>query len=142
MPGYGKRQAKESLNHTFGKTPDTTPVGVIYVAMNTGDPGEDGQTANEASGGSYARVLTAASDWNAATDATPSVTSNANAVAFATATADWSAGADMTNFSLWKSLSGTTEADYIGTGTLEQDRAVLDEDDPEFGAGTLKMTMS
>lgn len=141
MGGYGKRHAKESLNHTFGKTPDTTPAGVLYVSLHTGDPGEDGQTANEASGGSYARKVTSAASWNAATDADPSVTDNASAITFVTATADWSSASDMTHYGLWSTLSGTGEADYVGSGVLDVARPVLDGDTPEFAAGTLKMTM-
>jgi len=141
MSGYGRRQASETLNHLFGKTPDTTPAGVLYVSLHTGDPGEDGQTANEATGSGYARVLTAATDWNAATLADPSVADNANPIAFPAATGDWSAGADMTHFGLWNHLTLGAEANFIGSGSLTVAKPVLNGDTASFAAGAFQFTL-
>lgn len=141
MVGYGKRQAKEALNHLFGKTPDTTPAGIIFVSLHTADPGEDGQTANEATGTGYARVATAAADWNAATDADPSVTDNANIIAFAQAGGDWSGGANFTHFGLWATLAGAGEADFVGAGTLNTAKPVLNGDTASFPVGDLDFTL-
>jgi hypothetical protein len=138
--GYGRRHIQALNNYTFGKSPDGTPAGVIYVALFEGDPGDDGQSGVEANGTGYARVLTAATDWNVATLATPSETDNANAVAFAAAGGDWNAGADMTHFALFSTLAGTTEADYVGRGLLTTPQPVLNGQIPNFPAGALRMT--
>ena len=137
--GYGRELNRQHQNDLFGKTPGFTPPTNIYVSLHTGSPGDDGQTANEASGGSYARKITAAADWNPATLASPSVLDNLNAVTFVTATANWSAGVNMTHFGLWRSLAGTTEADFLGWALLGTAKPVLNGDTPEFAAGDLNM---
>jgi hypothetical protein len=117
----GKRVCKEVLNHLLGKTPDTTPAGVVYLSLHTAHPGEDGQTSNEATGTSYARVSRAATDWNAATNADPSVATNATSAAFpasGTAGGDWSSGTAFTHVGIWAHPTLTTEANYIGAAAL------------------------
>lgn len=140
--GLGKRVHKELLNHLFGKTPDTTPAGVLWVALFEGDPGDDGQSGTEGNGTGYARVATVAADWNAATDATPSVTDNANPVVFPEAGADWNGGANFTHFALFKHVTNTGEADYIGRGELTTAKPVLEGIVAEFAAGALRMRMT
>lgn len=141
MSGLGKRQAGEAHNWIFGKTPATTPAGIIYVDLHEDDPGEDGQSGTPASGGGHARVATAPADWNVATDADPAVTDNANTVTFPAATGNWNGGANFTHFTLWNSPTGDTEADYIGSGELGTAKPVLSADIPEFAAGDLSMAI-
>lgn len=138
--GLGQRVIRELQNHLFGKTPDTTPGGALYVAFWVGDPGVDGQSGAEATGLGYARKLTAAADWNVATLADPSLTDNANQVLFAVATGDWSTGTSFTHFALWTSLAGATEADYVGRGLLTTAQPVLNGQTPNFPPGALRMT--
>jgi hypothetical protein len=137
----GKRVDKELLNHLFGKTPDTTPAGVLYISLHTGDPGNDGQTANEATGSAYARVTTAATDWNAATNAEPSVTTNANAITFPTATGNWSSGTNFTYIGIWKHLTNTGEADFIGRAALTVAKPVMNGDTLSIAAGSLSISL-
>ncbi len=138
--GLGKRVIKEAQNHIFGKAPDTTPAGILWVAMFVGDPGDDGQSGAEASGGSYARVSVVAADFNAATDATPSVTDNANPVVFPAPSADWSAAASQTHFALFDHATNTGEANYVGRGLLTLAAPVLNgQPAPTFPAGALRM---
>lgn len=143
----GNRQSAESLNHILGKTPDTTPAGIVYISLHTASPGDDGQTSNEATGTGYARITTAATDWDAATTANPAVTQNANELAFALAGGDWSAGADFTHFAVWSSLAGTLEADFIADAEITilgvpAPRAVLSGDEVKFAVGALEWSMT
>jgi len=137
--GWGKRVQKEMQNNQMGKTPDTTPAGIVWISLHTADPSDDGQTANEATGVGYARVSMVAADWNAATDAQPTVTDNLNAATFPTAGGDWSSAANMTHFGIWNDATGTAEADYVGRGLLTTAAPVLNGQTPNFPAGALRM---
>ena len=130
------------INWAAGKVPADTDAGVWFVSLHTGDPGDDGQTANEAVGVGYARVAVVAADFTPATDATPSVLANANPITFPLAGGDWSGAADMTHFGLWNHVSGSTEAQYIGRGKLTTDAPVLDGQQPNYPAAALRMTGS
>lgn len=139
MAGFGKRVAKEILNLFFGKTTAfSTSAGVLYISLHTGDPGEDGQTANEVSGGSYARKSTAATDWNAATDADPSVTTNATDLTFVTATGAWGT---ITHFGVWTHASNATEAEFLYSGSLSPSQAVVSGNTVSFPAASLQFTL-
>lgn len=127
------------INWAAGKVPADTDDGIWWVSLHTGDPGDDGQTSNEATGTGYARVSTVAADWNVATDATPSVLDNANAATFPTAGGDWSSAADQTHFGLWNNVSASAEANYIGRGLLTTAAPVLSGQTPNFPAGALRM---
>jgi hypothetical protein len=133
--GFGNtfRQAINALifkNTTF----TANPAGVIYVSLHTGDPGPDGQTANEVSGGSYARKVTAATDWTTPTTADPSVVSNANAITFVTATGSWGT---ITHFGLWNALATATAAAFIGSKALTASQAVATGNTVSFPIGSL-----
>ena len=134
--GFGKLQSSVLLDSVF-KT-----LANIYVALHVADPGVDGQSGAEGLGSGYARVNTVPADWDAATDAMPSVTQNANAITFPTASGNWNAGADFTHFSLWKTLTGATEADYLGRGELTVPKPVLNGDTADFAAGNLQFLLN
>jgi hypothetical protein len=87
---FARRTAEGILEHITGQAAIFAEP-TAYVALFTTAPTDDtGTSAVEASGGSYARVSTAAADWNAASTTTdPTTISNANAITFATATAAW-----------------------------------------------------
>ncbi len=137
--GWGKRVQKEMQNHVMGKAPDTTPAGIVWVSLHTGDPGDDGQAVNEAVGIGYARVSMVAADWNPATDAQPTVTSNLNAATFADAGGDWSGAAPMTHFGLWTHPTDSAEADYVGRALLTTAAPVIEGQTPNFPPGALRM---
>ncbi len=138
--GYGKRQIRSLLNHASGKTPDDTDAGVWYVSLHTADPGDDGQTSNEATGTGYARVVTAATTWGVATDATPSIMTSILSVTFPTAGGDWSTGTDFTHFGLWNHATNATEAEYVGRGLLTSAAPVLSGQTAIFPVGALRMS--
>lgn len=80
----------------------------LWVGLATADPGETGSQANEISGNGYARVQTDNADWNTATDADPSVVSNAVLIEFPTATGDWESGSLITHAFIASASSGGT----------------------------------
>ncbi len=128
------------VNWAAGKVPADTDAGVWWVSLHTADPGDDGQTSNEATGTGYARVSVLAADFAVATDASPSILLNANPVTFPPAGGDWSAAADMTHFGLWNTAATTPESAYVGRGKLTTDAPVLSGQTPNFPAGALRMT--
>lgn len=128
----------------FGKTSNfgtLSSAPTIYVGLSSTAPAEDGSNITEPSTGSYARVATAASDWNAPTLADPSVIDNANAVTFPQATGDWLSQADIGYFFLADGPAGSPAANILGSGSLDAARKVLNGDTPEFGAGDLNATL-
>lgn len=90
MSGFTDRTAQGILNHLLGKTAIFS-IPTAYVALFTGVGSDAGTGFTEVSGGAYARVATAAGDWNSASGSAPSQISNANTLTFPTATADWGA---------------------------------------------------
>lgn len=129
----GGRVTRQILDCYFNATNITAPTN-IYVSLHTADPGEDGQTAGEVSGGSYAREQTAATDWGAAAGADPSTLSNTSAITFTTATASWGT---ISHVGFWTTLAGTGEADFIGATALDASKAVGDGDTAEFAIGEI-----
>lgn len=134
MAGYGTTFMKALNDQVFGKAAFTNPNGVMYVSLHTADPGIDGQTSNEVSGGSYARKLTAATDWGASSNADPAITLNAAVLTFVTATGSWGT---VTHFGLWRTLSGTTAADFIGRGALTASQTIANTNTASFAIGAL-----
>jgi hypothetical protein len=88
MTGFTDRTSQGILNHITGKTAIYT-IPTAYVALFTAVGTDAGTGFTEPSVGAYARVATAAADWNSASGSAPSQISNANTLTFTTATADW-----------------------------------------------------
>jgi hypothetical protein len=111
MSGMSDYWARKVLDHTTGKT-SIGSLPTIYVALFTAAPTDAGG-GTEVSGGSYARVATSGTTWNAAAGSAPASTSNANSITFPTATADWGT---VVAFGLFDaSTSGNLIAwDYLG----------------------------
>lgn len=130
--------AQALLNSLFGKTSNFGALAsapTIYVALFTTQPAEDGTGGTEVSGGSYARVSTAAGDWNAATSADPSLLDNANAITFPQATGSWGT---VTSFGLYDASSG---GNFLGASALDTNKSPTSGDTPEFAAGELNLTL-
>lgn len=131
------------LNSMFGKTSNfgaLASVPTIYVGLSSTTPSVSGSSVTgitEPSSGAYARVATAASDWNSATEAAPAVLTNLNAVTFPAATADWASGANMTYFVLY---DAATAGNVLAFGSLSTSAApVLNTQTAEFAAGALSV---
>jgi hypothetical protein len=88
MTGFTDRTSQGILNHLTGKSALFT-MPTCYVGLFTAVGTDAGTGFTEVSVGSYARVATAAADWNSASGSAPSQISNANTLTFPTATADW-----------------------------------------------------
>lgn len=139
---FANRTAQALLNSLFGKTSSfgalATPP-TIHVALSSTDPGEDGTNVTEPAGNGYARKATTAADWNAATLADPSVITNASALAFPQATGgNWLAGTNIGYFALYDAPTG---GNYIGKGTLDVAKPVLQGDTPSFAPGALSCSL-
>ncbi len=88
MAGFSDYTAQGILKHLVGKT-DIGALPTAHVALFTVAGIDAGTGFTEVSGGSYARVATAGSDWNSASGSAPSTISNANSITFPTASGDW-----------------------------------------------------
>lgn len=121
------------LDHVVGKTAYTSPTAFIGLSSTT--PAEDGTGVTEPTAGSYARVSTAAVDWNVAA---AGATANANAVTFAQATADWLVGANLTYLVCYDAL---TVGNPLFFGLLTVAKPVLNGDTASFPAGDIDITL-
>lgn len=138
---FSNRTAQALLNALFGKTSNFGALAsapTIYVALSSTTPTEAGANVTEPSAGSYARVATDAADWNAATDADPSVVTNADVITFPAATADWVSGADLTHFVLY---DASTSGNVLGSGALDVAKAVLSGDTLSFAIDALEISL-
>jgi hypothetical protein len=120
----------ELLDHLFGKGSYTPPT--IYVGLSTADPTDDATGLAEPSGNNYARVQTAAADWNAASGG---ATANANAITFNQASGSWGT---ITHFALFDAASG---GNMLAHGALTASKSVGAGDTPSFAAGDLDVTL-
>jgi hypothetical protein len=138
---FSNYTAQAILNALFGKTSNFGALAsapTVYVALSSTTPTEAGANVTEPSGGSYARVETAASDWNAATDADPSVVTNAEAVTFPEATATWVSGANLTHAVLY---DAATDGNVLGSGALGTPKPVTEGDTAEIAAGDVSISL-
>jgi hypothetical protein len=120
----------ELLDHVMGKGSYTPPT--IYVGLSTADPGDDAATLAEPSGNGYARVTTAASDWNAASGG--SIT-NANAISFPTASGSWGT---LTHVALFNAASA---GNMLCSGALGASQAISTNQVARFAAAALTISL-
>lgn len=121
------------LDWAFAGTDMPAAPATIYVALHTGDPGDDG-TANEigTSGTGYARQpLDTPGDWSR-----PSHNEAANAalVTFGPAESDWG---DVSHISLWDSQTG---GNPLYAGDLDTTRTILTGDRYELDPDDIPVT--
>jgi len=130
MGSFSDYLENELLDHLFGKGSYTPPT--IYIALSTSDPLDDGSGISEPSGGAYARVQTAAADWNTAASG---ATENANDITFPTATASWGT---VTHFAAFDALTG---GNMLFHGTLTASKTIDSGDTAKFTAGDLDVSL-
>jgi uncharacterized protein YaiE (UPF0345 family) len=123
------------LEHSVGKSAWGTLVGAVYVGLYTATPsdtstGSSGGT--EVTGGSYARKLTAAADWNTSSGGS---ISNANDIVFATASASWGT---VTQVGLFDAV---TAGNLLWWGDLTTSKTVASGDVFKFLATQLVLTL-
>lgn len=88
MTGMTDYSADNWLAYIVGKTAMPS-LPTVYAALFTAVGVDAGTGFTEVSGGSYARVATSGSTWNAASGSQPSTLTNNGAIQFAQATANW-----------------------------------------------------
>src|SRR5262245_41287462 len=99
MAGFVDSIEQKILNQ-FLQDPNTDFPGfaTLWIGLSSTTPTEAAGNFTEPSGGSYARVSTAAADWAAASGTAPATKATSTTKTFPTATADWVSGANLTYF--------------------------------------------
>ena len=121
---------KKILELIVGKTAFATPT--CYVALSTADPLDDGSGMVEP-GSNYARVATAAADWEAAVLGAGTI-QNANAITFVEATGSWGTPG------WFVLLDGASNP--LGWGAITVPKAVGAGDTARFAAGDLDISLA
>lgn len=138
MAGSLSDYAEDKVNdHLSGKTSFTMPT--VYIGLSTADPTDDESGWAEPDGtGSYARITTSGSDWDASSGG---AVANAAALSFAISTAAWSTGANnLTHFAGWDAISG---GNMLWAADLTTPRAVNAADIIlRFAIGDLDRTLT
>lgn len=133
MGGFTQAVRKALLDHYFGESTLTAPT--IHVGLSTTTPTDTGTNVTEPSGNNYARVQTAASDWNAATSADPNLVDNANAITFGQASGSWGTVTHAVLF------DAATTGNVLGWGALSPSKAIAASDTASFAAGAIDVTL-
>jgi hypothetical protein len=120
----------EILDHILNDGAYTAPT--IYVGLSTADPGDDAATLAEPSGNGYARVSTAAADWNAASGGSKT---NANAVTFPAATGNWGT---ITYICLF---DAATSGNLLASGLLTASKIVVSGQTLSFPASSITVSL-
>jgi hypothetical protein len=120
----------EILDHVMGKGSYTPPT--IYVGLSTADPLDDASALAEPSGNGYARITTAAANWDAAA---AGLIDNGVELAFPAATGSWGT---VTHVCLF---DAATAGNLVASGALTVPKAISSGDTPKFAAGDLDVTL-
>ena len=133
MGSFSNYLEVELLDHVFMKGDYTSPTN-IFVALCTADPTDagTGSTITEPSGGAYARVSTAGTDWDAAA---AGATANATAIEFTQATGSWGT---VTHFAL---VDAASAGNMLGHGVLAASKTIDNGDTATFAIGELDVTL-
>lgn len=134
MAGFSDYTELALLNHLFGDPAFTAPTNV-FVALSTTAPADDGTNVTEPAAGAYARVSTAAADWDAATGTAPVSKSNGSVITFPAATASWGT---ITHFALYDASTG---GNMLASGALTTSKLVDNGDTASFAAGALTLEL-
>jgi hypothetical protein len=130
MGSFADYWENEILDHLFGKGNYTPPT--IYVGLSTADPTDNASGLAEPSGNAYARVSTAAADWNVASGGT---LDNANDITFPEASGNWGT---ITHFALFDAASA---GNMLAHGSLSVYKSIGSGDTAKFAAGDLDILL-
>lgn len=127
------------LDHVNGKTAFTMPA-TVAIALATAAPTSTttGATLTEANYTGYAEVVIAAAGWNAATAATPSVSTNNGAISFGNCTAGTNT---LAGFGI-KDSSTAGAGNMLWYGTLASVTISTTQTPPTIGNGILSVSMT
>jgi hypothetical protein len=120
----------EILDHIMNDGAYSAPT--IYVGLSTADPGDDAAALAEPSGNGYARVSTAAADWNAASGGSKT---NANVITFSEASGSWGTVTYVCLF------DAETEGNLLASGALSSGVAITSGKIARFPAGQLTVSL-
>jgi hypothetical protein len=120
----------EILDHILNDGAYTAPT--IFVGVSTVNPGDDASGLAEPSGNGYARVETAAADWNAASGGSKT---NANAITFPTASGSWGT---LTYVALFDAASS---GNLLASGALTASKAIASGQALRFPASSLTVSL-
>ena len=132
--GISTYLANKLLDHQVGKTSYTMPT--VYVGLSSTTPTATGTNVTEPSSGSYARVATSGTTWNAASAGS---LTNATGIAFPTATGDWLSAANLTHAVLYDASSG---GNFLGFSALATAKNCLNGDQLTLPAAGVTITLS
>lgn len=135
MTGFTSALEAALLDHVIGKATYTPPANWFVALYTTTPTADDGTGGTESTGGAYARVSTAAADWNSAATGDPSIIDNLNAITFATATDNWGTINGVGLFTI--STGGTVQMFQA----LTTPKAVGTDDALQFAAGALDLKL-
>lgn len=130
MGSFANFWENEILDHVFGKGAYTPPT--IYVGLSTADPTDSGSGLAEPSGNGYARVQTAAADWDPSSGG---ALDNANDITFPPASGSWGT---VTHFALF---DAATSGNMLAHGQLTVAKAIGSGDTAKFAAGDLDVSL-
>lgn len=119
------------LDHICGDGAYTSPT--VYLGASTADPGDDGAALAEPSGNGYARVVTAAADWNAAS---AGAKTNATALSFPVASGSWGT---ITYLCLFDAL---TSGNLLASGALTVPKAITTDQILRFPAASVTVSLA
>jgi len=133
---FGNTIENEVLDSMIGST-QLLAVNTLWVGLSTADPLDDATGLAEPSGNAYARVAMVQSS-NVWSPSASGVKRNAAAVTFPTATGSWGS---VTHFALWRATTSTGVGALAGSGILGLAKNVTNGDTPQFGVGSLSVTL-
>lgn len=134
MGSFGDVLENELLDHVFGNESYSAPA-TLYFALSTADPGDDGSTIAEPSGGSYARkdITNNSTNFPAAS---AGAKANGVAITFVQATASWGT---ITHVAVYDAPSG---GNFLAWAALDESKAVGTGDTFSIPIGDLDITLT
>lgn len=137
MAGLTTYGQQKILDYLLSATAFPNVAGPLFVALYTVTPTDAAASGTEVTGGAYARVSVTqnATNWPAASAATPSVKASGTAFTFPTPTANWGVVV------AWAILDASTAGNMVTYGAVSPSKTVNNGDPaPSFAVGALTVT--
>lgn len=130
-------------NHLFGATAYTAPTPVYFALWTSAlDDTSVGNTAGEASSGSYDRVSVTNNTTNFATVTGNTAKTNSTDITFPTATANWSSGSNMTYMGVFDANAKTSGDNLLVWADLTTAKPVNNGDTAKFATGDFSVQLT
>ena len=142
MAGLSNNKETGVLGVLLGNAALDTVTG-NYIALCSQDPGDTAAGAVTAAIPVTRQSVTVGSGWTIGTDGSnPDYTSAVNTQDIVYNMAAAGGPGTVTHFAVWSTVSGTTEAEYICSGTVTPNKAFTTSDQLKFSAGNLKVRIN